>query len=271
MRPIHFLAHGYGHFNAAHRVGPVSWPHFDLLWIHSGTVELRIGESEPMTRCRGQGVLIYPHTRFRGYAATRSARASIQHFEIDSRADAGQLPAPLKPYLKTSRDCRCFESGDTDEIDDQIDRAMHLAALPESDLVHDMRLAQLTLILGSLVLTQAARPKPGPYRDRFGALIDQLRKHPERKWALESMADAVQLSASHFRSLFRRQVGVSPGQFLQQLRVQVAAHLLRNTDEPIKTIAQRLGYHDLSHFYRQFQTHQAQTPNACRQSARPDA
>jgi AraC-like DNA-binding protein len=271
MIPIEFLRHGYGRFDAGKAIGPVRWPHADLLWLHSGRVELTIGDAPAQTLRHGQGVLIHPDTPFNGHALTRTTRASIQHFRINTKCKPDRLPEPLKRFRHTSPGYTRYEARDAEMLDDMIDHAMHLASLTDSPMIRSLRLAQLTLILGQLELDEPAQPMPVPHRDRLGELMDQIRQHPERAWSLQQMADHVGVSASHFRALFRVQVGVSPGQFQQQARMAEAARLLRHSDGPIKHIARTLGYRDLSHFYRQFHAAHTQTPHAYRLAHRPIA
>lgn len=271
MIPIQFLRHGYGRFNAGKPLGPVCWPHADLLWLHSGRVTLTIGDTPAQTLGQGQGVLIHPETPFDGHALTRTARASIQHFRINTRGRPDRLPEPLKPLRHTRPGYTRYDARDPETIEEMIDQAMRLASLTPTPMTDALRLAQLTLILGQLELDKAAQPASGPHRARMGQLMDLLRQHPERTWSLQQMADHVGVSASHFRALFREQVGVSPGQFRQQTRMNEAARLLRDTDGPIKHIARILGFRDLSHFYRQFHAAHAQTPHAYRHAYRPIA
>jgi len=271
MTSVDFFRHGYGRFDSRAAIGPVCWTHSDLLWLHSGRVTLRIGDAPAESLQRGQGVLIYPNTPFQGHAASNSARASIQHFHIRDDVDADILPEPLQRHHRQPPGYTRYEATDADEFDEIIDEAMRLAMMPASAMVSAMRLAQLTLILGKLALAKEMQPDQGPYHDRLAGLLRSLREHPDRRWTLQQMSEHVGVSASHFRAVFREQLGVSPGQYQQHIRMTEAARLLHETDEPIKSIAAKLGYFDLSHFYRQFQAIHAQAPAAYRESMRPDA
>lgn len=271
MAGVDFLRHGYGRFDSRAAIGPVCWPHSDLLWIHSGRATLRIGNAPAERLQRGQGVLIHPNTPFQGHAVSSSARASIQHFYIHNDVDADTLPEPLQPHHNQPPGYTRYEAADADEFDEMIDEAMRLAMMPSSGMVYAMRLAQLTLILGKLALDKEMQPAQGPHHDRLAGLLRSIREHPDRRWTLQQMSEHTGMSASHFRAVFRVQLGVSPGQYQQHIRMTEAARLLYETDAPIKSIAARLGYFDLSHFYRQFQTIHAQTPAAYRDAMRPDA
>ena len=69
---------------------------------------------------------------------------------------------------------------------------------------------------------------------------------------LEELARAVNLSASHFRHLFKAETGVSPVQYLNSLRMRTARELLETTFLSVKQIRNRVGVNDKKHFINGF-------------------
>ncbi len=72
-----------------------------------------------------------------------------------------------------------------------------------------------------------------------------------RAWALDRLHEPLQLTdlADHagmsrrtFTRRFRAEVGLSPGQWLTQQRVDLARHLLESSDLPVNRIAERVGF-----------------------------
>ncbi|MEU1822140.1 helix-turn-helix domain-containing protein [Streptomyces abikoensis] len=72
-----------------------------------------------------------------------------------------------------------------------------------------------------------------------------------RAWALDRLHEPLQLTdlARHagmsrrtFTRHFRAEVGLSPGQWLTQQRVDLARHLLESSDLPVTRVAQRVGF-----------------------------
>lgn len=72
-----------------------------------------------------------------------------------------------------------------------------------------------------------------------------------RAWALDRLHEPLQLAdlAAHagmsrrtFTRRFRAEVGLSPGQWLTQQRVDLARHLLESSDLPVSRIAERAGF-----------------------------
>ena len=251
---------GYGQFDRRKRVGPACWSWFDLFWVHGGRVRLRLMQDETLELSRGQGVLIYPHTRFEGDAISTIARASVQHFEISSGPGSDAGPAPVRRLFGKADGYELYTPSDAELFDDLIDGAVRLASLPQSTLRDDTRLAQLVVLLGQLELDRQQTPAPGDRQDELTRLLAALDSHPERPWPLNAMAHELGLSTSHFRATFQKRVGISPGRYRQQARMREATRRLRETTTPIKQIARALGFSDLPHFHRQFVAEHGETP-----------
>jgi len=81
-------------------------------------------------------------------------------------------------------------------------------------------------------------------------------------------AAACKLSATQFRVLFRRAMGVSFGQFELRKRLAQASHLLVNTDLPIDALSEQCGFTDRSHLHRMFTRLYGAPPGTYRTRAR---
>jgi len=85
---------------------------------------------------------------------------------------------------------------------------------------------------------------------------------------LENIAREACLSKYHFCRMFTKHVGLSPIQFMLNLRICQATFLLCCTEFPISRVALRSGYNDLSEFNKHFKKVTGVTPSAYRKSAR---
>jgi AraC-like DNA-binding protein len=266
-RPVlRFHDHGIGEFDARHRVGPCVWPHFDLLAIHAGRVEIELLRRDRIELSAGQAILIHPHTHFVGSSVVPLSRASIQHFSIYRPTDVFPLPLPLRPLVDCRSGYSLFRRLNKATLAD-IRRAVKLAREPVSPLSHSMREAMLMLILSQLLAGSSPRPGRPPAGEDgidFTPLVQWLSSRLDRPPALEEMARFMRCSPSYFRATFTRRMGDPPARFLRRLRHMEATRLLRETSLPIKSIARKLGYDDLAHFYRFFSTMTTYTPNQYR-------
>jgi AraC-like DNA-binding protein len=81
---------------------------------------------------------------------------------------------------------------------------------------------------------------------------------------IQDASKALGVSETHLLRLFRRDVGMSYGKYLRELKMKMAAELLINSAMPIKAVAESCGYTDLSHFYRDFKQTYRLTPRRLR-------
>lgn len=71
-------------------------------------------------------------------------------------------------------------------------------------------------------------------------------------FSLDDLATACGLSKFHFMRMFKRSVGVSPLQYMNLMKVDMAKSLLLKSGHSIGFIAQMLGFADLSTFTKLF-------------------
>lgn len=81
--------------------------------------------------------------------------------------------------------------------------------------------------------------------------------------ALE-VASEIGISRSYFSVKFKKYVGVTFGDFIQNLRIQKAQQLLNETDQNVTEIAYESGYEDVYYFNRVFREKVQCTPNEYR-------
>lgn len=85
---------------------------------------------------------------------------------------------------------------------------------------------------------------------------------------LDTIAAAADLSEDHFGRIFRRHIGCSPMQYLQEFRIEKSRFLLSNTDLFVEEVARSVGFRDQFYFSRLFQRKTGQSPTAFRAAAR---
>ena len=84
--------------------------------------------------------------------------------------------------------------------------------------------------------------------------------------SLNVVADAVNLSPSHFSTIFSQSLGQTFIDFLTECRLQHAKELLVGTDDKLSAIAMDIGYNDPNYFSYLFKKREGQTPKEFRRS-----
>lgn len=75
-----------------------------------------------------------------------------------------------------------------------------------------------------------------------------LEEHPAERWRLDELAALCGVSVPHLISLFRRDTGQSPRQYLLRRRIERADEMLRNAGRSVTQIAHELGFSSSQHF-----------------------
>jgi len=84
---------------------------------------------------------------------------------------------------------------------------------------------------------------------------------------LSDLAESAGMSRYHFVRVFRAATGVTPYQFLLNLRLKRAAQLLRTSGEKIADIVLECGFGDISEFNRRFRGVFCMTPQQFRRQS----
>lgn len=96
--------------------------------------------------------------------------------------------------------------------------------------------------------------------------IEAIKLNLKNPLALEKIGKEVGLAATQFRSLFKKQVGSSPKEYQNQLRLEMAFRYLQQRELSIKQVAAELGYCTPSHLINHFKNSYGMTPGQLRES-----
>lgn len=94
-----------------------------------------------------------------------------------------------------------------------------------------------------------------------------MHAEPGRDWGLDELARCVGTSRPTLARRFTAEMKRSPGAYLTQLRMQEAAHLLRETDDSLGAIAERVGYRSEFAFHRAFRREMGEPPGSFRKGS----
>lgn len=118
---------------------------------------------------------------------------------------------------------------------------------------------QMLLLLLQLLQERAGEP---PRLDRrIAAARDYLDRHYPRPVTLAEVAQAAHLSPRQLGELFRRELGLTPRQYLTEKRMQTAWRLLAAGELGVQRVAEAVGYASLAAFSDRFRRHFGRAPS----------
>ena len=154
----------------------------------------------------------------------------------------GELPCPLPHTL------RCPDALSTFE---QIRSTRHLG---------NGRIAFLTARVWDLFSLIMEREKP--QTNYVKTALERIHSEYMYDLSVSNLAEGLGLDRSYCSTLFKDSTGVSPGQYLFNHRMSVAASLLSKGETGITMIANSVGYTDIYNFSRMFKRHFGVSPRA---------
>lgn len=107
--------------------------------------------------------------------------------------------------------------------------------------------------------------KKGNYSRTILSCMDYINQHLYESITLNQLAEATNKSPNYLSSLFKKEVGMSPINYIILKKVEEAKELLLVTDASLLEICLYLGFHDQSYFTKVFKKHTGQTPRQFRQ------
>jgi AraC-like DNA-binding protein len=104
---------------------------------------------------------------------------------------------------------------------------------------------------------------------RLGRAMLLMHQHPERSFRVASLARAAGMSRSAFSARFTDLVGKPAMTYLTELRLHLARRALRETSEPVASLAYRFGYQSEAAFTRAFKRAFGTSPRGVRTARSP--
>ena len=92
------------------------------------------------------------------------------------------------------------------------------------------------------------------------SIINEMEKFPEKHYTLIDLAKHSNMCISGFTRKFRDLTGVSPIEYLLNLRIEKAEQLLLSSSMPIYMIANQCGFYDTNYFIKVFNRFRNMTP-----------
>jgi AraC-like DNA-binding protein len=102
------------------------------------------------------------------------------------------------------------------------------------------------------------------FESRINKVCSYLQLHFSESISLKQVADLVYMSESNFCKFFKKATSTTFSDYLNDLRINEACHLLLYSEDTVSKIAQECGYESLSYFNRVFLRKMNLTPSVFR-------
>ncbi|MDR2042606.1 MAG: AraC family transcriptional regulator [Tannerella sp.] len=102
--------------------------------------------------------------------------------------------------------------------------------------------------------------------DRIRKTLHYIREHIDRPIHTDELADICCLSKDHFIRLFRKEMHVTPVQYINQKKIEKAQRMIIMGNRSMKDIAYCLSFDNVSYFNRLFKRYTGMTPVKYRQT-----
>ena len=218
-------------------------------------------EDEPVPLSPGELVIVPPHVKHHAYSRTK--RVTLLSLHIVATLPGGR---DLFDLLSPARHQRVAAGS-------YLDRYLR-AATAEFDrhsgeearlmLPHWARLVVLEMLADNAARNLLTAQPADPIVTEVMAELNRRFNAPMR---LDDLATWAGFSPQHLNRRFRKQLGVTPLQYLTQLRMQRAVALLADGRLTVQAVAHRVGYDDPYYFSRLFKQHLGQSPAQYRTAA----
>ena len=99
---------------------------------------------------------------------------------------------------------------------------------------------------------------------RLSHVLINILNAPQAEWNIELLAELASMSRANFCRVFQQKMQMPPKKFLNQIRLQQGAYLLKQTPKSVLEVALEIGYQSEAHFSKAFKTAYGITPSQYR-------
>ncbi|MCR5005701.1 MAG: AraC family transcriptional regulator [Clostridiales bacterium] len=102
---------------------------------------------------------------------------------------------------------------------------------------------------------------------KLDAILAFIHENIGEEISVGMLSQMIGLHPNHFIKVFHMQMGTSPGQYINKLRLEQAKELLLQEDLTIREVASLVGFRDESYFSRAFKKYIGRTPREYRRES----
>lgn len=226
-----------------------------LFFIRSGSLDLEY-ENQTYKACSGQIVLINCN-RKHSYRVSDNCDFTFFHLSGSNTDD-------IVDMLITTNESIIFDPPDAAGMIRRSYDLLNILNAGSSPEESDMSsfVYEVLCHLYSKGMTDLMQKKSA-HAD-ISRTLAYIRENIKEEFSLEKLADISSMSKYHFLRTFKSQMGITPFQYINEMRISLAKTMLTATNMTIAEIAYDLGYSNESAFIRAFSRTAGTTPRKYR-------
>lgn len=233
---------GYYYTNYDYRIEREDYHNYMLFYICDGRLSLRSG-SQTMVASAGQVGFLNCHEPHE-YHTIGNTEFVWLHLDGSNTDDFYRQAVQMHGGF-------VFDTPYAEQIKDGIYEIVF--SFRNEQPFSEVRLSQkLYGLLAATIDTDKANGEQSAMDETVAKAIRFIRTQYMNAITLTDVATHVNMSQFHFSRLFKRGCGCPPHEYLILTRLNRAKHLLKTNDLPIKVIAQKVGYQNVSSFTNAF-------------------
>ena len=233
---------GYYYTNYDYRIEREDYHNYMLFYICDGRLSLRSG-SQTMVASAGQVGFLNCHEPHE-YHTIGNTEFVWLHLDGSNTADFYQQAVQMHGGF-------VFDTPYAEQIKNGIYEIVF--AFRNEQTLSEVRLSQkLYTLLVATVDTASQEAGQTEENDTVSKAMHFIQEQYMNPISLLDVATHVNMSQFHFSRLFKKDCGYSPHEYLILTRLNRAKHLLKTTELPVKVIAQKVGYQNVSSFTNAF-------------------
>ena len=189
--------------------------------------------------------------------------AYVQNAELDDNFEMLDLP----------KKCRELYLSDFEFLIQNLTKLKELEKQPENQIKNELyRTLAKTIILS---IKNILQPDETPGEKKHSKITKNTRQfiqeHYNEDLTLSDIASEMNFSIYYLSHIFKKEMGISPIQYLTIQRIERAKELLANTNLTVSAVAEEVGYDNANYFNLLFKKCVGTTPGAFRKNFSVDS
>ena len=157
-------------------------------------------------------------------------------------------------------------------LDYQMDKLMHIFVHennPYRDSLIDLSISELIIRILQTNARNLLIEDIGPCETHAGlaAVVHSIKENPDKKFPIEELSSLACMSQATLYRHFKLEFGVSPTQFVVQVKIKKACVMLQEPSRSVTDICFELGFSNVGHFIKRFRLQIGVTPKKFQQNA----